>query len=109
HLAEAAARMPLASRGSGIWPLAFLEERKMKQGSMLHDEWPVIASYSRADALADGVLRDAGELAREAGLGFPVALTAAAWEAAVSPNDVAGQDERGRLWDVLFMLRMSIS
>ncbi|MCE9563538.1 MAG: hypothetical protein K8U57_15970 [Planctomycetes bacterium] len=37
----------------------------------------VIHSYTRANALADGVLVDVSETAREAGIRFPVALTQA--------------------------------
>lgn len=66
----------------------------------------VLDIYSRADAISDGVLRDASELAKEAGFRYPVALTAAAWATCVSvPDGVPGQDETGRLWDVLTMLR----
>ena len=65
-------------------------------------------SYSRRDALADGVLIDVTDTAREAGFRVPVALTAAAHAAAVEiPPGVTGQDEVGRLWDVLTMLRHS--
>lgn len=39
----------------------------------------VLDAYSRADAISDGVLRDASKLAKEAGFRYPVALTAAAW------------------------------
>lgn len=63
-------------------------------------------SYSRRDALADGVLIDVTDAARDAGFRVPVALTAAAWAACVGiPPGVTGQDEAGRLWDVLTMLR----
>ena len=43
------------------------------------------------------------------GIRFPVALTRAAWErcVAVRPG-VLCQDEAGRLWDVLWMLRCAI-
>lgn len=68
-------------------------------------DWPVLSRYTRAAALADGVLRDAGSLAREAGFRFPVALTEAAWNAAVAPPGGAAQSQDGRLWDVLFLLR----
>jgi hypothetical protein len=38
-----------------------------------------------------------------------VALTAAAWARCVSvPAGVIGQDEAGRLWGVLFLLRCAI-
>src|SRR5262249_37382938 len=63
-------------------------------------------SYSRKEAIADGVLIDATETAREAGFRYPVALTSAAWAECVSvPDGVECQDEAGRLWDVLTMLR----
>jgi hypothetical protein len=49
---------------------------------------------------------DVSAAAREAGFKFPVALTAAAWAKCVSvPPGVVCQDEAGRLWDVLTMLR----
>src|SRR3990172_13277670 len=37
---------------------------------------PVIYSYSRADAINDGVLVDVSTLAKEAGIKYPVAVTA---------------------------------
>ncbi|MCE9564258.1 MAG: hypothetical protein K8U57_19620 [Planctomycetes bacterium] len=70
----------------------------------------VIHSYTRANALADGVLIDVSETAREAGIRFPVALTQAVWEGFVRvPEGVEAQDERGRLWDVVWMLRNAIA
>ena len=74
---------------------------------------PVILSYTRAQALEDGVLVDAGPLAQEAGFHWPVALTRAVWEDCVTWTEAdnhrqAYQDETGRLWDVLFMAAMTI-
>ena len=70
----------------------------------------VIHAYTRADALRDGVLVDVSSTAREAGIRFPVALTRAVWERCVSiPRGVLRQDEAGRLWDVLWMLRCAIA
>jgi hypothetical protein len=67
----------------------------------------VIYRYTRAQALEDGALVDAGPSARDAGFRVPVALTAAVWAQCVEwPEDLrglAGQSERGRLWDVLWM------
>jgi hypothetical protein len=68
----------------------------------------VISVYTRAQALADGVLIDAGPMAQEAGFRWPVAITAAAWEDCVAWTDADSerqihQDQSGRLWDVLFM------
>jgi hypothetical protein len=69
----------------------------------------LIHRYNRADALADGVLVDVSSTAREAGIRYPVALTRAAWERCVTVlPGVVCQDEAGRLWDVLWMLRCAI-
>ncbi len=70
------------------------------------EEAPAVFTYSRAEALADGMLRDAGSMAMESGFAFPVALTRAAWEKAVTVPDYAlGESVEGRLWDVLNGLR----
>jgi hypothetical protein len=70
----------------------------------------LIHRYSRADAIRDGVLIDVSAAARDAGFKFPVALTAAAWSRCVEvPPGVLCQDEAGRLWDVLTMLRVAAS
>jgi len=68
----------------------------------------VISVYTRAQALADGVLIDAGPMSREAGFRWPVAITAGAWADCVAWDDADSerqtyQDQSGRLWDVLFM------
>ncbi|MUK01804.1 hypothetical protein GM708_07560 [Vibrio cholerae] len=69
------------------------------------DNAEIIHTYTRAEAITDGVLVDAGTVAREAGFAYPVALTIAAWSEAVTwtPGNQAYQDEAGRLWDVLTM------
>jgi hypothetical protein len=59
--------------------------------------------------LRNGVLIDVSETAKEAGIRYPVALTAAVWGTCVTvPPGVECQDEQGRLWDVLFLLRCAI-
>ena len=68
----------------------------------------VISSYSRAQAITDGILVDVSETAREAGFIFPVAMTRAAWSDCVEWSEADSQrqthqDESGRLWDVLWM------
>lgn len=69
-----------------------------------------IHSYSRADAIADGVLVDVTETAKEAGITYPTALTSAVFEGYVRvPPGVEAQDEPGRLWDILWMLRLAIA
>ena len=65
---------------------------------------PVISSYTRAQALADGVLVDVTEAAKEAGIIYPTALTAAVWERYVAVPDKLGcPDEKARVANVLFM------
>jgi hypothetical protein len=66
--------------------------------------------YSRADAIRDGVLIDVSATAREAGIRWPVALTQTVWQRCVAvPPGVPCQDEPGRLWDVVFLLRLAAS
>ena len=70
--------------------------------------YEVIHSYTRAEAIADGVLVDVSEMAKEAGFKFPVALTRAAYvKYAEVPEGMTGQDQQGRLWDILNMLRFA--
>lgn len=69
----------------------------------------IIDSYTRVEAIDDGVLIDVSTTAHEAGIRFPVALTCAVWSDYVAvPDGVNGQDEAGRLWDILWMLRCAI-
>ena len=74
---------------------------------------PVISSYSRDQAIEDGVLVAFPEMqtmAKEAGFTLPVALSTVAWnyvEATGKAKD-HGECWKGRLWDVLTMLRHAI-
>ena len=69
----------------------------------------VIYGYSRMQALEDRALVDMSDLGREAGLKFRVAVTQAVWAEYISvPEGVIGQDERGRAWDIVWMLRAAI-
>ena len=69
----------------------------------------VIFAYTRKQALADGVQVDVTTTAKEAGIKFPVFLTRAVFDAYVAvPDGVSGQDEAGRLWDVVWMTRFGI-
>ena len=78
---------------------------------------PVISSYTRADAIADGVLVDMtegefGKMAQEYGFVVPIAMTVEAFTATVATDKAQraiGQDEPGRWWDVLTMLKHAIS
>jgi hypothetical protein len=69
----------------------------------------LISTYSRFQAIEDGVLVDISAVAREVGIRFPVAMTRAAWAATVPvPRNTECQDEAGRLWDVVWLLRCVI-
>ena len=69
------------------------------------EDWTVISTYTRAQALDDGELVGVTETAKEAGFSIPVALTRNVWNRLVSlPEGYKGwQDEKGRLWDVVWM------
>ena len=69
----------------------------------------VIYSYTRSQAVADGVQIEVSKTAQEAGIRFPVFLTRAVFDAYVTvPPGVEAQDEAGRLWDVITMTRFAI-
>jgi hypothetical protein len=79
------------------------------------DGWEMIATYTRAQAIEDGVLvdmtqGDLGETLREAGFQLHTAMTATAFRQVIGVGDLpAGQDVRGRWWDVLMVLRYAIA
>src|SRR5512134_3795570 len=73
------------------------------------DFGPVIYSYTRAQAVADGFQVEVTKTAQEAGIRFPVFLTRAVFDNYVAvPPGVTGQDEAGRLWDIVWMTRFAI-
>lgn len=70
---------------------------------------PVIYAYTRKQALADGCQVDVSTVAKEAGIRFPVFMTDTVFNNYVKvPEGVAAQDERGRLFDILWMLHCAI-
>lgn len=85
---------------------------------------PMVFSYTRAQAIEDGVLVDLtadGEtklLCREAGFKLPIAMTTTAFTETVLAGTTetpdgefvfpSSQSGKGRLWDVLMVLRYSI-
>ena len=75
------------------------------------NDMPLIFSYTRAQAIADGVLVDLTEWARETGFRVPLACTSAVWHGYIVPADElrpVGQSERGRAHDVLWLLYVAI-
>lgn len=88
-----------------------MEQNKQVVESGPFKDFPIIDSYSRSDAISDGVLVDVTETATECGFSMPVALTQAVWDGYIVPDERSrkyGQSERGRLWDTLSMLRLRI-
>ena len=74
-----------------------------------HPFGEVIFAYTRAQAIADGVQVEVTKTAAEAGISFPVFLTRGVFDSFVTvPPGVSGQDEAGRLWDIVWMLRFAI-
>ena len=80
----------------------------------------LIYSYSRVQAIEDGVLVDLNDpsftfrpglnICAEAGIKYPVAMTIAAYSTTVSEPGTPlppGQDISGRLWDVLTMFKVA--
>jgi hypothetical protein len=92
-------------------PSSAVRARETAAESGLED-WDIIHRYTRKEAIAHGDLRDVSETAREVGIRFPVALTRAVWNEYVALTPAAERarnDESGRLWDIVWMLRLGIS
>jgi len=84
--------------------------KQSKQNNLFEDA-DIVSIYTRAQAIEDGVLIDVSEIAREAGIKFPVATTCQLWADVIEPDETSktiGQDVNGRLWDVLMVLRIAI-
>lgn len=80
-----------------------MDEKKDPQDELFGD---VIFSYSRAQAIEDGVLVDVTETALEAGFNLPFAMTAEVWRMIEKiPEKYRHEDVQGRLWDVLMVAR----
>jgi hypothetical protein len=70
----------------------------------------LIAVYTRAQAIEDGVLVDVSKAAREAGIRYPTVVTASVWAKYVQvPDKAPWQDESGRLWDILWLARYGMA
>ena len=77
----------------------------------MFSENDIISRYTRAQAIEDGELVDVTETGKEAGFVYPVAITRNLWHSWIEPSEKAkayGQDAQGRLWDVLWMLKIGI-
>ena len=80
-----------------------IRNKEIKMGN--DEDWNVVYSYSRAQAIADGVLVDITDAARVAGFKVPTVLTATLYHGYVVPpaglDGCFGQSAAGRLHDVL--------
>jgi len=77
----------------------------------MNESLDVIYSYSRSEAIEDGVLIDITDLAKEAGFRYPVAVSANLYHNVLTPAPSLipqGQSLEGRIWDMLNVLRASI-
>lgn len=85
-----------------------------KDSDPIDDFGPVVITYTRAQAITDGVLIDVTTMAKEAGFKWPVAVTNAVWDDCVAwtgdDTEAQGtpQDQDGRLWDVVWMASWAI-
>lgn len=74
------------------------------------EEFKIISTYTRDQAIADGFLVDVSDMAKEAGFKWPIAVTRAVWDEVITPtphDEQEGQSEKGRLWDILSMARLA--
>jgi len=86
-----------------------MQENNHQKESLEEVLGPIIYSYTREQAIADGVLVDVSKTAREAGFLWPFAMTAEVWNLIERiPKKYSHEDIAGRLWDVLMVARASI-
>lgn len=68
----------------------------------------VIFSYTREDAINDGIYIKVNGEAKEAGIHFPVCISSNLYHKHIDPKQMpVGQDKDARLWDVLHTFRNS--
>jgi len=82
----------------------------MEHGVTSMKDNEIIYSYSRRQAIEDGVLMDVSEMAKAVGIKYPVAVISTVWRQYIVPDDnliEMGQSIEGRLWDVLWMFRVN--
>lgn len=75
--------------------------------SHFFDEAEVVFRYTRKQAIEDGVLVDISELAKEAGIRFPVAVTRDLFDV-LNDTSAPCQDFKGRVWDLFMVFRMYV-
>jgi len=70
--------------------------------------WKVVSTYTRAEAVADGIqVAISPVITKEAGIKFPVFITQKVYNKYVHvPQGMDYLDEEGRLWDLLYMFAL---
>ena len=74
-------------------------------------DWEVIHTYSRADALRDGVLIDITDIAKHFGFKYPIAITGNLFNSYINPNEdliAHGENVKTRVELVLAVLFYAI-
>lgn len=71
-----------------------------------NDFGPVIFSYTRKQAIEDGVLTDITEIAKQAGFKYPVAISTGVLSL-VNDGVKVGRDYNGIVWDILNVLKVA--
>ena len=77
----------------------------------IFSDFEVISTYTRKQAIEDGVLIDVTPMAKEAGFKWHTAVTSGLWYDYIIPSEELikqAQSIEGRLWDVLNVLRMEV-
>ncbi len=76
----------------------------------LDNDWNLIYSYTRKQAIEDGVLVDVTDAARAVGFKVHTAVTATLYHGYVEPPGVCGEGQSlaGRLHDLLFLVLCSV-
>jgi len=78
----------------------------MNTSKPLFTQEDIIYQYTREDAIRDGEIIDISELAREMRYTVPVGVTRAVW--AIIEKKPPHQDVKGRIWDLLWMMKIRI-
>ena len=82
--------------------------RRRPEGGDMLENAELIYSYTRQQAIEDGILIDITTLAQEAGIRYPVAITSGLFDE-LNPTEneqqKLGQHFTGRTWDLLTLFR----
>ncbi len=91
------------------------ERKDYEEGDIIQggpwDGFEIIARYSRADAIQDGVLVDVTEQAKSLRITLPVAITRVLWDGWIQPDNLAQEDGESlddRLRETIGILAVAI-